>query len=96
MKTLRTIFIFAGLILIGAVGYYSDLYIHDRNALVSPSAAQAQPPPGRLKSPGHDRTVEAEFFLDEQPTIYFARIVSPNDPRVFSRIWDGAKAISNY
>jgi len=64
---------------IGAVGYYSELFILDRNALVSPAATRAEPPPGRQKSPGHDRTVEPEFFLDRQPTIFYARVASEPD-----------------
>jgi hypothetical protein len=64
---------------IGAVGYYSDLYICDRNALVSPAATRAEPPPDRQKSPGHDRTVEPEFFLDRQPTVFYARVASEPD-----------------
>jgi arabinofuranosyltransferase len=64
---------------IGAVGYYSHLYIYDRNALVSPGATRAEPPPDRQKSPGHDRTVEPEFFLDREPTIFYARVASEPD-----------------
>ncbi|MBU0617902.1 MAG: hypothetical protein KKI02_09310, partial [Planctomycetes bacterium] len=64
---------------IGAVGYYSELFIHDRNALVSREATRAEPPPGREKSPGHDRTVDPEFFLDRNPTVFYARVVSEPD-----------------
>ena len=64
---------------IGAVGYYSELFILDRNALVSPAATRAEPPPGRQKSPGHDRTVEPEFFLDRKPTVFYARVASEPD-----------------
>ncbi len=64
---------------IGAVGYYSELFILDRNALVSPTATRAEPPPGRQKSPGHDRTVEPEFFLDRKPTVFYARVASEPD-----------------
>ncbi len=75
---------------IGAVGYYSDLFIHDRNALVSREATLAAPPPGRQKSPGHDRTVGPEFFLDHDPTIYYAHIARDSDRRTLSRIRDRA------
>ena len=66
---------------IGAVGYYSDLFIHDRNGLVSRSPLQAlRGWDAPSKSPGHDRTVPIEFFLEQRPTILYAMLVAEQEP----------------
>lgn len=66
---------------IGAVGYYSDLFIYDRNGLVSEQVARiVRPADAPEKSPGHDRTVAIEFFLDRRPTILFAMLVAEQEP----------------
>lgn len=52
---------------VGAIGYYSNLFIHDRNGLVTRSVAM-RPPHEELRSPGHDKVVPPEFFLDQNPT----------------------------
>jgi len=59
---------------IGATGYYSDLFVYDRNGLVDREVA-AQPFSGKLRSPGHDKVVPASFFRDEQPELMGARTV---------------------
>ena len=67
---------------VGAVGYYSGLYIYDTYGLVSREIArlpiQPQPRPPYLKSPGHDRSVGLEFFLD-RPLDYLGAVVVDAD-----------------
>lgn len=70
---------------IGAVGYYSDFLIFDRNGLVSPEVRRAEPSAGKLKSAGHDLTVAREFFLDRRPTIFYARLASDSSPTRLAR-----------
>ena len=52
---------------VGAIGYHSGLFIHDRNGLVTREVAM-RPPHAQLRSPGHDKVVPAEFFLRYDPT----------------------------
>ena len=52
---------------VGAIGYHSNLFIHDRNGLVTREVAM-RPPHQELRSPGHDKVVPAEFFLRLDPT----------------------------
>ena len=61
---------------IGAAGYYSELFIFDKNGLVMPDvAANAKP---RLRaSPGHDLSVKEPYFFDRRPTYYSAMVVVP-------------------
>jgi hypothetical protein len=59
---------------IGVVGYYSDLYIYDYYGLVTREVTMI-PDDGVLKSPGHDKRVPVEFFLDKKPTILRGHIV---------------------
>jgi len=59
---------------IGAVGYYSDVFIYDTLGLVSREVAAR--PVKRLLSPGHDKMVPVTFFLDRKPTLLGARIVA--------------------
>ncbi len=49
---------------IGAVGYYSRLPIRDQVGLVSPEVARRPPRTTLWRSPGHDRWVEPQFFLE--------------------------------
>lgn len=60
---------------IGAVGYYSSLTIYDRFGLVTPEVAHGAKSKKR-RSPGHDRTVPYEFFLDRNPTFLYATIIN--------------------
>lgn len=52
---------------VGAVGYYSGLFIYDRNGLVTREVALRPAATGR-KSPGHDKAVPPEYFIKDQPT----------------------------
>lgn len=56
---------------IGAIGYYSDLFVYDRFGLVSREVAdfaRQEEREGPLRSPGHDVKVSRDFFLAEHPT----------------------------
>ncbi|MFQ5592363.1 MAG: hypothetical protein ACE5HE_14475, partial [Phycisphaerae bacterium] len=54
---------------IGAVGYYSDLFIYDGFGLVTRKvAARTVDGPIRM-SPGHDKAVSNTFFLADNPTL---------------------------
>jgi hypothetical protein len=66
---------------IGAVGYYSDLFIFDMMGLVSPEVA-AQPPSTARRSAGHERAVSRLFFLDRNPTYLVATFTRPDERRV--------------
>lgn len=68
---------------IGAVGYYSDLFIYDKNGLVTREVALRQPPPGSLRSPGHDKAVPDAFFLDDPayaPTVVGYKLMTCRQP----------------
>lgn len=52
---------------VGAVGYFSERFVYDRNGLVTREVALRDPRPGR-NSPGHDKTVPKEYFLQHAPT----------------------------
>ncbi|MFT4538273.1 MAG: arabinofuranosyltransferase [Planctomycetota bacterium] len=52
---------------VGAVGYYSGLFIYDLNGLVTREVA-LRDPLGVRRSPGHDKTVLPAFFLKDSPT----------------------------
>jgi hypothetical protein len=60
---------------IGALGYYSDIYIYDRNGLVNREVAE-QPWNGELRSPGHDKVVDRSFFFDKNPDILDAKVLT--------------------
>lgn len=63
---------------IGAVGWATELHVHDQYGLVSPEVLRAQLPPRRA-SPGHDRRVDAEFFLPQKPTYLGAWFARPGE-----------------
>lgn len=52
---------------IGAVGYFSNIYIYDRFGLVNAQVSK-RPVSKSLHSPGHDSRVPASFFRDKEPT----------------------------
>ncbi len=52
---------------IGCVGYFSERTVYDLFGLTDRAALQASGPPER-RSPGHDRRVHRDFFLDRDPT----------------------------
>jgi hypothetical protein len=58
---------------IGAIGYYSDLFIYDLYGLTSREVALLDMPPRRSLA-AHDRAVPLSFFLQKKPT-YLAAIV---------------------
>lgn len=68
---------------IGNVGYYSELFIYDRNGLVTREVAMI-PWNGELRSPGHDKTVEPDFFLPLKPDILDSKLVY--GPRVKEKV----------
>ena len=59
---------------VGAVGFFSELYLLDVNGLVIPEVAAASKPVERA-SPGHDRKVDASFFRKWKPDYQFAVIL---------------------
>lgn len=60
---------------VGAVGYYSGLYIFDRFGLVTAEVGRGAVRPGiAVPAPGHDKHVPREYFLKDRPTIYAARL----------------------
>jgi arabinofuranosyltransferase len=52
---------------VGAVGYYSRLFLYDRCGLVTREVTQL-PGPAVLGSPGHDKMVSYTFFAKDEPT----------------------------
>lgn len=56
---------------IGAVGFESDLRIHDYNGLVDAEVARQEGTQSG-KSAGHDKSVPRSFFLSREPTLYHA------------------------
>lgn len=63
---------------IGAIGYYSGLFIHDRKGLVTREVAEV-PPSDELSTPGHDRTAPLSFFFQEgvrEPTYLMANMMN--------------------
>jgi len=53
---------------IGAVGYYSRLFVFDRHGLVDREVAAMDMTGEPLRTPGQDRVAPAEFFARRQPT----------------------------
>ena len=56
---------------VGAVGYFSDLFLYDMNGLVTREVA-LRPPLANARSPGHDKSVPREFFARYRPTYLYA------------------------
>jgi hypothetical protein len=71
---------------IGAISYYSGVFVLDRNGLVT--AVDSEEAVG-LGSPGHDRTVAHSYFLPEHPDILLPQLVPvlspPDTPNRASR-----------
>ncbi len=65
---------------IGAIGYYSNLQIHDTYGLTSRAVALKDRPP-RRSSPGHDREVPAEFFFQFKPDYLGFALAPKGTPR---------------
>jgi arabinofuranosyltransferase len=66
---------------IGALGYYSGLYVYDRFGLVNREVAllDFEGPP---RSPGHDIKISRDFFLDRLPTFLIVEEVPARKKRV--------------
>ena len=81
---------------IGNVGYYTDLHILDRVGLVNyPVAARiALGAKRRKRSPGHDSSVEPDFFLETQPEYLSARLIPSGHKIAIARIVE--KWVSKY
>jgi len=61
---------------IGAIGYYSGLYVYDECGLVDPHLAERPPMGGtQILSAGHDKMVHPSFFLPRKPTFYQVRVI---------------------
>lgn len=61
---------------VGAIGYYSGLWIYDQYGLVTREVATRPAPVGAFKeSPGHDKKVSAEYFAKYNPRFLYARAV---------------------
>jgi len=56
---------------IGAIGYYSRLFLFDRYGLVMPDVARRVAPAEKLRSPGHDREAPLSYFLEHAPDALF-------------------------
>ena len=54
---------------IGAAGYYSELFFYDRNGLVNHEVAILPADDSRMRSPGHDKSVDFRFFLEHKPDL---------------------------
>ncbi len=52
---------------VGAVGYFSGLFVYDQNGLVTREVALREPHKD-LRSPGHDKFVQPEYFSRYKPT----------------------------
>jgi arabinofuranosyltransferase len=64
---------------VGAVGYFTELHVFDVFGLVSPEVARRDAPLVRA-SPGHDKVVGVEFFLDRHPTYLNAWLAPTSSP----------------
>ncbi len=66
---------------IGAVGYYSDRFIYDQVGLVTPIVARRSiAPDERPRSPGHDKWVEPEWFVEHGIVPTVAATLLLNEP----------------
>lgn len=65
---------------IGAVSYYSDLYIYDKNGLVTREVAMLPADDVTMRSPGHDKTVEPGWFMKHKPEIMRAGLLNGLPP----------------
>ncbi len=67
---------------IGAVAYFSKLFIFDQNGLVNTEVAHGEVQ--EMRSAGHDKTVPPHFFLKYEPDYYRAKISHRpyGDPRL--------------
>ena len=71
---------------IGAVGYYSELVIHDPFGLVNREAFREHEEP-RRRSPGHHRRVPFATFMALEPTYLEADLVPASEPELRFPRW---------
>jgi len=64
---------------IGAVGYHSELWIHDLYGLTNTEVLEASEPASVRSSPGHDRMVDPNFFQRYEPTYVGAWVTRRGD-----------------
>lgn len=62
---------------IGAVAYFSNLFVFDQYGLISPEVTAVRSDPDRLHSPGHDLFVPPEFFVPQRPTYLNLMLIAP-------------------
>ena len=75
---------------VGAVGYYSDLFVFDQNGLVTREVAERSVSGEVLRQPGHDKHVPESFFLKYEPTIMATGIAAAEDLPERLRKWRAA------
>ena len=63
---------------IGALGYYSGLHIYDQHGLVDRRVAMREI--DELLAPGHDTSINIDFFLHLEPTIIRFQVVDGTPP----------------
>jgi len=82
---------------IGAIGYYTDLYIYDRFGLVTPEVASRKAS-GPLYAPGHDKGVPHTYFLKDHPTILYVanRPQSLDGVAAYARRFEGWRGVDRY
>ncbi len=75
---------------IGVTGYYSDVYIFDKHGLVTPEVGRRKlgPDEDPWRPAGHDKWVPTEYFIKDNPTIIFARVVRDADPQMVADAFD--------
>jgi len=64
---------------IGGIGYYSNLFMYDRNGLVTREVSERDPL-AKPTSPGHDKAVPKAFFKKDRPTYLDAFLWPADEP----------------
>jgi hypothetical protein len=80
---------------IGAIGYYSGLYIYDRFGLVNREVASRNIHP-HLASPGHDKWVELTYFMDKDPTIGYVALMRVSELHQYFAATSGKEYSDKY
>jgi len=65
---------------IGAIGYYSNLFIYDGFGLVTRKVSARDVTGPIVKSPGHDKAVPPTFFLEDRPIYLSVSMVAADSP----------------
>ena len=80
----------------GALGYYSDLYIFDRYGLIDPRIANRELDlDEQMRSAGHDKMVAKEYFLNDRPTILQAYVLPSADKHTLVAVCQSEAAAMN-